>query len=254
MASRATCTVHLQQGFGFFFGIYGYTWQQSSPARASACCVCATAVESGAVQHTLRHRTYRIRSTKPTGVVLSVLLKSVAHILVSHATSRTQGMNYLAGFVLVTLADCVLSEREGTPDPSSRDPGSAGRFSTTASGDSSSSRPDDSLPHKQPKGSLEQAGAVAVSDAGKGGGGDATGAGPTASEINVIEGECVQVMQGIIALQGGVLSRDLWGLHAVSGDKAEGVCTYQMFASVSFDSESAGPAWSFLETVDLVRQ
>lgn len=125
-------------------------------------------------------------------------------------------MNYLAGFVLVTLADCVLSEREGT----SREPGSAGHNGTTTSGSGSSSPPGDSPPHDQPEGSPEQAGAVAVSDARKEGGGDATGAGPTATEISVIAGECVQVMQGIIALQGGVLSRDLWGLHAVSGSRA----------------------------------
>lgn len=116
-------------------------------------------------------------------------------------------MNYLAGFVLVILADCVLSEREGTP---SLDPGSVGSngTTTTPSGSSSSSSP--------------QAGAVAVSDAGKEGSGDAPGAGPTETEVSVIEGECVQVMQGIIALQGGVLSRDLWGLHAVSGRSADG--------------------------------
>lgn len=38
---------------------------------------------------------------------------------------------------------------------------------------------------------------------------------PTAEEMEVIETECVQVMLGLIALQGGILSRDLWGLHAV---------------------------------------
>ena len=121
--------------------------------------------------------------------------------------SHAQGMNYLAGFVLVILADCVLSEREGTPAASSRDPGSAGSNSTTTSGSSSSSSP--------------QTGAVAASAAGKEKDGDASGGGPTEAEVSVIEGECVQVMQGIIALQGGVLSRDLWGLHAVSVTRAE---------------------------------
>eukprot|EP00752_Nemacystus_decipiens_P015848 g14158.t1 len=128
-----------------------------------------------------------------------------------------QGMNYLAGFILVTLVDCVMSEREDTPAPSSRrDPGSAGSDGTTTSGSgsSSSSPAGDSPPYDKCKGPLEQAGAAAVSDARKEGAGDAAGAGPTAAEIGAIEGECVRVMQGIIALQGGVLSRDLWGLHA----------------------------------------
>lgn len=130
-------------------------------------------------------------------------------------------MNYLAGFVLVIFADCVLSERRDAPAPSSRDPGSAGSNGTTTSGSSTSSFPPGGSPtHNLKKGPLEETGAVAGSDAGKQGDGDAAGAGPTAAEISVIEGECVQVMQGIIALQGGVLSRDLWGLHAVSGRRA----------------------------------
>eukprot|EP00903_Cladosiphon_okamuranus_P020149 g18498.t1 len=119
-----------------------------------------------------------------------------------------QGMNYLAGFVLVILADCVLSEREGTRASSSLDPGSAWSNGTSTSGGGSSSSSSSS------SSSFPQAGAVAVSDCGKDGKGDAPGTGPTEAEVSVIEGECMQVMQGIIALQGGVLSRDLWGLHA----------------------------------------
>lgn len=48
------------------------------------------------------------------------------------------------------------------------------------------------------------------------------GEGPTAAQMDLIESECVQVMQGVIALQGGVLSRDLWGLHAVSDTQTGG--------------------------------
>lgn len=110
-------------------------------------------------------------------------------------------MNYLAGFVLITLADCVLSEREDGPPPRSREPGSVESNSSTTISNGSALPPGDS----------PQSGVAAAS------GGDAVGAEPTAAEIDRIEGECVQVMQGVIALQGGVLSRDLWGLHAVSG-------------------------------------
>ena len=37
----------------------------------------------------------------------------------------------------------------------------------------------------------------------------------TPREMEVIETECVQVMLGMIAMQGGILSKDLRGLHAV---------------------------------------
>ena len=46
----------------------------------------------------------------------------------------------------------------------------------------------------------------------RGGGG---GTKVTPREMEVIETECVQVMLGMIAMQGGILSKDLWGLHAV---------------------------------------
>ena len=45
---------------------------------------------------------------------------------------------------------------------------------------------------------------------------------PTAADVELIEREAVEVMLGIIALQGGVLSRDLWGLHAVRGGCGRG--------------------------------
>lgn len=134
---------------------------------------------------------------------------------------HAQGMNYLAGFVLATLADGVVSEREGAPASSSREPSSAGSNGSTTT-TNSASPPGGSPPPNPRKDPLEQAGAVAGSNAGKEKGGATAGAGPTAAEISLIEGECVQVMQGIIVLQGGVLSRDLWGLHAVSGRRAEG--------------------------------
>lgn len=111
-------------------------------------------------------------------------------------------MNYLAGFLVITIADAVIAERDTPETPPSRR-GSIG----TATLGSPSSAAAATL-------SLELQAAAKDSVMTRGGGG---GAGePTARELEVIESESVEVMLGMIALQGGVLSRDLWGLHAVS--------------------------------------
>ena len=80
-------------------------------------------------------------------------------------------MNYLAGFLLVTIDDAVLAERDCAFN-----------------------------------------GGTAASGASVGGG---RGTEVTPREMEVIETECVQVMLGMIAMQGGILSKDLRGLHAV---------------------------------------
>ena len=80
-------------------------------------------------------------------------------------------MNYLAGFLVVTIADAVLAEHD-----------------------------------------CAISGGTAAPGASAGGG---RGTEVTSREMEVIETECVQVMLGMIAMQGGILSKDLWGLHAV---------------------------------------
>lgn len=122
-------------------------------------------------------------------------------------------MNYLAGFLIVIVADSVMSGRQD----SSGDDRANGSTGTAATA------------------SLTSAALAAANGGGGGGGsrwseahhngvstkhtasrgGDA-GVDPTAEETELIERECVQAMLGMVALQGGVLSRDLWGLHAVS--------------------------------------
>ena len=116
-------------------------------------------------------------------------------------------MNYLAGFLLITLADCIAAERVPSPlalgeetGGSSRDP--ASDTATTAGGGGDSLKPE--LPP-----------AMAREGATSGERGREAEAQPTAEDVALIEREAVEVMLGIIALQGGVLSRDLWGLHAV---------------------------------------
>ena len=81
------------------------------------------------------------------------------------------GVNYLAGFLLVTIADAVLAERDCAINGGTAAPG-------------------------------------ASAEGGR-------GTEVTPREMEVIETECVQVMLGMIAIQGGILSKDLWGLHAV---------------------------------------
>lgn len=119
-------------------------------------------------------------------------------------------MNYLAGFLLITLADCIAADRSPPPDPPGggtggrrRDPASANAPSTPRGGVGG--------------GLLQPELPLAISREGATGGegGREADAQPTAADVELIEREAVEVMLGIIALQGGVLSRDLWGLHAV---------------------------------------
>ncbi|CAM9574985.1 unnamed protein product [Pylaiella littoralis] len=145
-----------------------------------------------------------------------------------------QGMNYLAGFLLLTLADCIMNEREDTSRlsrrPTSRE-GSrgVGGESFTPPVVSATTASDTTREVILPPGlqlpppakvdvvaaSKETSAAATSEEAGKGGNDDdATRKTPTEEEVRLIESECVQVMHGVIALQGGVLSRDLWGLHA----------------------------------------
>lgn len=143
--------------------------------------------------------------------------------------SFLQGMNYLAGFILITFADSVLSERDDSPpflsSPPTRAHGVAASSSRRSSSSPSASPSDGArrildaqtaAPHEN-----------GVSTAGVTGTGASLGsrekAGSDAerevelspAEVEILERECVEVMLGMIALQGGVLSRDLWGLHAV---------------------------------------
>lgn len=133
---------------------------------------------------------------------------------------ETQGMNYLAGFILITFADCVLSEREDLKSRSSRNRATSGGSSTCSSNApvDSAAAGDVTEPSDVQPGPAKE-GSAAVETEGRGGGAEKEAAvkEPTVAEVAQIENECVQMLQGVIALQGGVLSRDLWGLHAVSG-------------------------------------
>lgn len=92
--------------------------------------------------------------------------------------------------------------------------------------------------------SKETSAAATSEEAGKGGNDeDATRKTPTEEEIRLIESECVQVMHGVIALQGGVLSRDLWGLHAVSGGRG---------MSASCSEPALLGSWSRLRSATIV--
>lgn len=169
---------------------------------------------------------------------------------IKHAPSplNTQGMNYLAGFLLITLADCILSEREDLSARSSRISSSRGGGSSTTpvvSATASATTSEVTLPPDLQLGpsaevdvvaASKEAGVMATSEKaavaatrrvevereGKGEDEDVTRRVLTDAEVRLIENESVQVMHGVIALQGGVLSRDLWGLHAVSGGKGGG--------------------------------
>ncbi|CAB1113808.1 unnamed protein product [Ectocarpus sp. CCAP 1310/34] len=128
-----------------------------------------------------------------------------------------QGMNYLAGFILITFADCVLSEREDLKSCSSRNRATSGGSSTCSSNApaDSAAAGDVTEPSDVQPGPAKE-GSAAVETEGRSGGAEKEAAVkvPTVTEVAQIENECVQMLQGVIALQGGVLSRDLWGLHA----------------------------------------
>lgn len=126
-------------------------------------------------------------------------------------------MNYLAGFLLLTVADSVMSERADPPASSSSTNGT-----TTVD---TAPTPDGEAVTLEVAQTAAAKDTVAVTKAGQKEAATKAGqkeAEPTAAEEELIEAECVQVMLGMIALQGGVLSRDLWGLHAVSEGEGKG--------------------------------
>lgn len=122
-------------------------------------------------------------------------------------------MNYLAGFLLITFADCIAADRAPPSDPPGGRSGGSNRdpTSTTASTNSGGGGGGVSLQPELPP-AMSRAGAAGGAE------GREAEAQPSAADVELIEREAVEVMLGIIALQGGVLSRDLWGLHAVTTD------------------------------------
>ena len=125
-------------------------------------------------------------------------------------------MNYLAGFLLITFADCIAAERGFSPPPAGEMAGgsSCDPLGPSAPGEGGGGGSVSLQPELPP--AIEREG-VAV---GQGRGGAKVQ--PAAGDVELIEREAVEVMLGIIALQGGVLSRDLWGLHAVREDVGSG--------------------------------
>lgn len=113
-----------------------------------------------------------------------------------------QGMNYMAGFLLATITDAVVSER----DSGDRGYRVANGVNSQPSGASAGGADGGTLASELQEAVVREA--VSRKWEGK-------AAEPMGEEKEVIETECVQVMLGMIALQGGILSRDLWGLHAV---------------------------------------
>ena len=118
-------------------------------------------------------------------------------------------MNYLAGFLLITFADCVAAERGVSPLPPGGGTGGTSRdpAALTATGEGGDGAGVSLQPELPP--------AIVREGVAGGEGHEEAEAQPTAADVELIEREVVEVMLGIIALQGGVLSRDLWGLHAV---------------------------------------
>ncbi|CAN0537755.1 unnamed protein product, partial [Ectocarpus sp. 12 AP-2014] len=180
--------------------------------------------KEGSIVNTIAHDVARTKIVHPLfgsgGQGLAMLKRVLVRCAELGAVKEAgyiQGMNYLAGFILITFADCVLSEREDLNSRSSRNratSGGRGTCSSNAPADSAAAgdvtEPSDVQPGPAKEGS------ASVETEGRGGGAEkeATVKEPTVAEVAQIENECVQMMQGVIALQGGVLSRDLWGLHA----------------------------------------
>lgn len=115
-------------------------------------------------------------------------------------------MNFLAGFLIITCADSVVAERGDeslTPTVSKR----------------SDSATRGSKPHSETRGTS----GASTNMGNRGSKGRDRGKANkervmhlAEDEAEIIESECVEVMLGLVALQGGVLSRDLCGLHSVS--------------------------------------
>lgn len=101
-------------------------------------------------------------------------------------------MNFLAGFLIITCADSIVADRDTDSDDSPHD--DYKRLGVVA-GSGGVSRDRD----RDRKDKKEKDREVVL----------------TEEEVELVEIECGQVMLGLVALQGGVLSRDLCGLHAV---------------------------------------
>ncbi|CAM9961944.1 unnamed protein product, partial [Ectocarpus fasciculatus] len=180
--------------------------------------------KEGSIANTIAHDVARTKIIHPlfaSGGQGLVMLKRVlvrcAELGAVKEAGYIQGMNYLAGFILITFADCVLSEREDLKSRSSRNRATSGSSSTCSSNApaDSAAAGDVTVPADEQPGAAKEGG-PAVETEGRGGGAEKEAAvkEPTVAEVAQIENECVQMLQGVIALQGGVLSRDLWGLHA----------------------------------------
>ncbi|CBN77474.1 conserved unknown protein [Ectocarpus siliculosus] len=181
--------------------------------------------KEGSIVNTIAHDVARTKIVHPLfgsgGQGLAMLKRVLVRCAELGAVKEAgyiQGMNYLAGFMLITFADCVLSEREDLKSRSSRNRGTSGGSSTCSSNApaDSAAAGDVTEPSDVQPGPANE-GSAAVETEGMGGGAEKEAAAvkePTVAEVAQIENECVQMLQGVIALQGGVLSRDLWGLHA----------------------------------------
>ncbi|CAM9558580.1 unnamed protein product [Ectocarpus sp. 8 AP-2014] len=180
--------------------------------------------KEGSIVNTIAHDVARTKIVHPLfgsgGQGLAMLKRVLVRCAELGAVKEAgyiQGMNYLAGFILITFADCVLSEREDLKSRSSRNRGTSGGSSTCSSNApaDSAAAGDVTEPSDVQPGPANE-GSAAVETEGMGGGAEKEAAvkEPTVAEVAQIENECAQMLQGVIALQGGVLSRDLWGLHA----------------------------------------
>lgn len=145
-------------------------------------------------------------------------------------------MNFLAGFLILIVAESVVSERDGV-DATAAASESNTRLSGAgrATGGKQDNAPSVNQQQQRPAvgerggnsaggggGGDEELSGSRRSSGGAGGGGSRSGGFGqdvklTADEVAIVENECVEVLLGIVSLQGGVLSRDLHGLHAVSG-------------------------------------
>lgn len=134
-------------------------------------------------------------------------------VVASIPSYDAQGMNFLAGFLIITCADSLVAERE---EDFPVTPVTTRRLEGGARGS------------KNPPEARGGSGGAGGSGGRVGGGsGNLKGRDKggkrekervmhlTEEEAEVIEAECVDAMLGLVVLQGGVLSRDLCGLHSV---------------------------------------
>lgn len=138
--------------------------------------------------------------------------------------TNNKGMNFLAGFLIITFAESIVSERDGMAAAATAS-ASASDGDIRFSGAHSSLVKQSGIDGDQAGGGRGSGGAGGSSsnNSSSGKGSSFTrGVELTAEEVKVVETECVQVLLGLISLQGGVLSRDLCGLHAVSKGEGQG--------------------------------